>query len=98
MAFVRRLFVSVSKRNKAIGCNYFSGRRPMTSKIQLVDHTAIKVNQIMIIILNTTAFIFDEPRLAMITALFLLAGTFIGKPVSVYYSKISTYGIAKPES
>jgi hypothetical protein len=98
MAFVRRLFVSVSKRNKAIGCNYFSGRRPMTSKIQLVDHTAIKVNQIMIIILNITAFIFDEPRLAMITALFLLAGTIIGKPGFLFiYSKIlRPMGIAKP--
>jgi hypothetical protein len=98
MAFARRLFVSPGRRNMAIGCNYFNGRSTMLSKTQLVDHTALKLNQITIIILNITAFILDEPWLAVITALFLLAGTFIGKPGFLFvYSKIlRPMGLAKP--
>ncbi len=70
----------------------------MNSRTQFVDHTAIKVNQISIILLNITAFIFDAPWLALMTALFLLAGTFIGKPGFLFfYSKVlHPLGLAKP--
>jgi len=66
--------------------------------MQLVDYTAIKINQISIIFFNITAFIFDEPWLAMLTAVFLLAGTFIGKPgFSFFYTKVlRPLGLAKP--
>ena len=82
----------------AIGCKHFNGRSSMLSKTQLVDHTALKINQITIIILCITAFILDEPWLAFGTALFLLAGTFIGKPGFLFiYSKIlRPAGLAKP--
>lgn len=70
----------------------------MTYKTQFVDHTAIKVTQITIILLNITAFIFDAPWLALITALFLLAGTLIGKPGFLFfYSKVlRPLGLARP--
>jgi hypothetical protein len=70
----------------------------MDSKTQRVDHTAIKVNQIMIILLNITAFVLAVPWLAMITALFLLAGTFIGKPgfLFVYSRILRPWGLANP--
>jgi hypothetical protein len=98
MAFERRLFVSPSGRNMPIGCKYFNGRSFMLSKTQPVDHAALKINQITIIILNLTAFVFDEPWLAFTTALFLLAGTFIGKPGFLFiYSRIlRPSGLAKP--
>ena len=70
----------------------------MLSKTQRVDHTAIKINQITIIILNITTFVINAPWLAIATALVLLAGTFIGKPGFLFvYSKIlRPSGIAKP--
>jgi hypothetical protein len=70
----------------------------MLSKSQPVDHTALKINQITIIILNLTAFVLDEPWLAFVTALFLLAGTFLGKPGFLFiYSRIlRPLGLAKP--
>lgn len=70
----------------------------MLTETQLVDHTAIKINQITIILLNITAFVINEPWLAVATALFLLAGTFIGKPGFLFiYSRIlRPSGLAKP--
>lgn len=48
--------------------------------LQKIDHNAIRTNQIIVIILNITAFIFDQPWLAAIVALVMLTGVLRGKP------------------
>ena len=48
--------------------------------LQNVDHTALKTNQAVIILLNLFAFIFNLPWLAGIVALAMLVGTILKIP------------------
>jgi hypothetical protein len=48
--------------------------------LQNVDHTALKTNQAVIILLNLIAFIFNLPWLAGIVALAMLIGTMLKIP------------------
>ena len=70
----------------------------MTQTLQNVDHTALKVNQIVIIALNITAFIFNLWWLAAVVAGVMLVGTIVGKPgfVLVYSRVLKPLGWAKP--
>lgn len=45
-----------------------------------VDHSALRTNQAVIIALLVLAFVVDAPALAGLVALFMLAGTLLGKP------------------
>jgi hypothetical protein len=71
----------------------------MTNTLQNVDHTALKANQITIIVLNVAAFIFNLPWLAAFVALVMLVGTIIGKPgfILVYSRILKPLGWAKPK-
>jgi len=71
----------------------------MTDTLMNVDHTALKINQITIIILNVTAFIFNLPWLAVIVALVMLGGTLVGKPgfILIYSRILKPLGWAKPK-
>ena len=48
--------------------------------LQKVDHNALRTNQIIIILLNITAFIFVQPWLAAFVALVMLTGVLRRKP------------------
>jgi len=64
-----------------------------------VDHAALKVNQITIILLNLFAFILNAPWLAAADAGFMLVGTALGLPgfVVIYRYFARKYGLIKPE-
>jgi Domain of unknown function (DUF4395) len=70
----------------------------MTQTLKKVDHTALKVNQIIIIALNLVAFVINLPWLVAIVALVMLTGTIIGKPgfVLVYSRILKPLGWTKP--
>jgi hypothetical protein len=64
-----------------------------------VDHTAMKVNQIVIIVLNIVAFVLNLPWLAAIVTAFMLVGTILGLPgfVFIYRYILKPAKLAKPE-
>jgi hypothetical protein len=67
--------------------------------LQKVDHSALKVNQIVIIILNVLAFIFNLPILAAIVAVFLGVGSLLKVPAFgfVYKNALRPWGWIKPD-
>jgi len=52
----------------------------MDENLQQVDHTALRVNQALIILLGILAFILDAAWLAALVALVMILGTLFGKP------------------
>ncbi|MBN1304291.1 MAG: DUF4395 domain-containing protein [Anaerolineales bacterium] len=70
----------------------------MDEQLKKVDHTALVINQLTVIVLNMLAFILDQPWLALFVGLALLAGTIIGKPgfAFLYRFIFKPLGIAKP--
>lgn len=70
-----------------------------TQMLQKVDHSALKVNQIMIITLNTLGFIFNLPLLAAIVAVVMGIGTLLKVPgfLTVYKYALKPAGIVKPD-
>jgi len=52
----------------------------MNTHLTPVDHSALKTSQIVIVLLNILAFIFNFPWLAVIVTAFMLIGTLIGVP------------------
>jgi hypothetical protein len=52
----------------------------MTETLQKIDHSALKVNQVTIILLNILAFILNLPWLAALVAAVMLLGTLFGIP------------------
>jgi hypothetical protein len=48
----------------------------MKEDLQLIDHTAIKVNQAAIIVLNIVAFVFNAPWLVIIVTIAMIVGVF----------------------
>ena len=69
-----------------------------TNQLTKVNHTALKTNQAVIILLNITAFILNLPWLAGIVALAMLLGTVLKtvgfKPV---YKVLESFGALKPD-
>ena len=71
----------------------------MTESLQKVDHTALKVNQLTIILLNLAAFILVLPWLTLLVALVMLLGTLLKRPGFgfVYSGLLKPLGWVKPE-
>ena len=71
----------------------------MSEKMRFVDHTAIKVSQIITIILSVLAFILNAPWITLVTALVMLIGTIIGKPgfILLYSRILKPLKLAKPK-
>ena len=71
----------------------------MDENLQRVDHTAIKVNQASIILLNVLAFILISPWLVACVALIMIMGTLYKKPgfYLVYQYILKPAGLVKPE-
>jgi hypothetical protein len=64
-----------------------------------VDHTALRVNQATIIVLLIAAFILNVPALVGVVALFMLAGTLLGRPGFgwLYTRVLRPLGWARPD-
>jgi hypothetical protein len=63
-----------------------------------IDHTAIKTSQILIVVLNILAFIFDAPWLAALVMALMIAGAFLGQPAFgfAYHRFLKPVGWAEP--
>jgi len=64
-----------------------------------VDHTALRTNQAVIILLLVLGFVFDQPLLVGVVALFMLGGTLVGQPGFgwLYHKILKPLGWLKPE-
>lgn len=67
--------------------------------LQKVDHSALKVNQITIILFNLVAFLFNLPILTVIVAVFLGIGSFFKIPGFgfIYKNLLKPRGWVKPD-
>jgi hypothetical protein len=74
------------------------GGNIMSGSLQLVDHSALKTNQLIIILLNILAFVFDLPWLAAFVTLIMLGGAAVGFPgfQFIYRFVLKPVGIMKP--
>jgi hypothetical protein len=63
-----------------------------------IDHSAMKVSQIFIIVLNILAFVINAPWLAAVVTAFMLVGTLIGVPGFgfIYRYAVKPTGLIKP--
>jgi hypothetical protein len=70
-----------------------------TSALQKVDHSALKTNQITIILLNTLGFIFDRPELALVVTVAMGLGTVLKVPGFgfLYKYALKPWGWMKPD-
>jgi hypothetical protein len=70
-----------------------------TLALQKVDHSALKVNQIVIIVLNVLAFVLNLPILTVIVAAFLGIGSLLKIPAFgfVYKYLLKPRGWVKPD-
>jgi hypothetical protein len=57
--------------------------------LKKVDHAALKINQVTIIVLNILAFVLDAPWLAAVVALAMLTGSLLGLPGFVFVYQIA---------
>lgn len=66
--------------------------------LKKIDHSAMTVNQVIIITLNIIAFVFNLPWLAGLVAAVMLLGTLLGRPGFgfVYQSVLKPAGLVKP--
>lgn len=70
-----------------------------TQELKEVDHTALKTNQAVIILLNIVAFVLDAPWLARVVTLAMLLGTFRKKPgFGFIYQSLKPTGWPKTEN
>lgn len=71
----------------------------MDTTLQTVDHSALKTNQAVIILLGVVAFLFNLPWLVALVALVMLAGTVVGKPGFglIYLYLLKPAGLLKPD-
>jgi hypothetical protein len=67
--------------------------------LQKVDHSALKANQLTIILLNILAFVFNLPILAAVVALVMGAGTLLKLPgfILLYRNFYKPLGLLKPD-
>ena len=70
-----------------------------TLALQKVDHSALKVNQIIIILFNLVAFIFNLPILTAILAVCLGIGSLLRVPTFgfVYKNALKPWGWVQPD-
>ncbi|MEJ5223659.1 MAG: DUF4395 domain-containing protein [Anaerolineales bacterium] len=66
--------------------------------LQPIDHTAMRVSQVVIILLNITAFVLNLPWLAALVAAAMLLGTLFGRPGFgfVYTMLLKPFGFVRP--
>jgi hypothetical protein len=71
----------------------------MNGTLQKVDHSALKVNQALIISFSILAFVINAAWLAALVALVMLLGTIFGKPgfFLVYKYLLRPSGLVKPD-
>ena len=71
----------------------------MNETLQKVDHSALKVNQALIISFSILAFVINAAWLAALVALVMLLGTIFGKPgfFLVYKYMLRPSGLVKPD-
>jgi len=71
----------------------------MSENYHMVDHSAIRVNQIAIIALNILAFILDLPWLAALVAIAMILGAMLKAPGFgfIYRYALKPAGLVKPE-
>ncbi|MCS6994461.1 MAG: DUF4395 domain-containing protein [Anaerolineales bacterium] len=67
-------------------------------QLQKIDHSAMTVNQVIIIALNFIAFVLNQPWLVALVTAFMLLGTLLGKPGFgfLYHSLLKPTGWVKP--
>ena len=70
-----------------------------TPTLQKVDHSALKINQITIIVFNLVAFIFNLPVLTIVVAVVLGLGSLFKVPGFgfVYKNALKPWGWVKPD-
>jgi hypothetical protein len=71
----------------------------MGEQLRKVDHTALRVNQAVIILLLLAAFVLNAPPLVAFVALVMLVGTTIARPgfLFLYIGALRPLGIVKPD-
>ena len=71
----------------------------MSENLQKIDHSALRVNQAMIILLSILAFIFNQAWLALLVALVMGIGTLLNIPgfFWVYKRLLKPIGLVKPD-
>lgn len=71
----------------------------MSQQRAVIDHNALKANQVTIIALSLLAFVLDLPAIALITAALMLLGTLLGKPgfLPVYSLALKPLGLMRPD-
>ena len=71
----------------------------MSEPLIIVDHSTMRTNQAVIILLLLLAFIFNVPLLVTFTAVVILIGTGLKKPgfLPVYNLILLPFGLLKPE-
>ena len=67
--------------------------------LKKIDHSALRINQIVIILLNILAFVFNLSWLAALVALVMLVGVLLSVPGFgfIYYYVLKPAGLARPE-
>lgn len=71
----------------------------MNTTLQAVDHSALKTNQAVIILLSLLAFLLNQPWLVALVAVVMLAGTLRGVPGFgfIYRQLLKPAGLLKPD-
>ena len=69
----------------------------MAQPLQPVDHNALRVNQAVIVLLSTLAFVVNWPGLVLAVAACMLLGSLVGKPgFGFIYALLRYAGLLKP--
>ena len=76
-----------------------SSQLPSENKVEKVDHSALRTNQVVIILLNSLGFVLNLWYLPSAVAFIMLLGTIIAKPgfLPVYSFFLKPLGIVKPD-
>jgi hypothetical protein len=71
----------------------------MNASLQKIDHSALRVNQVTIILLSLIAFLLNAPWLVVLVTAFMLIGTMIDKPgfLFIYRQVLKPAGLVKPQ-
>ncbi|MBN2386638.1 MAG: DUF4395 domain-containing protein [Anaerolineales bacterium] len=67
-------------------------------ELESIDHTAIFVSQVSVVVLNLLAFVLDQPWLAVLVTIFMLLGALLDTPGFgwVYRLALRPLGLARP--
>lgn len=71
----------------------------MSSELQKIDHSALKVSQVSIVLLNILAFVLNAPWLALLVSVFMLGGAVLKFPAFgfIYQYALKPSGLVKPK-